>query len=262
MSGYAVPIYLPRRRRIVSPVEWLREKIEEQRRERESTIAAAVAIVQSAQTAGGANSAVGMLGVGATAGNTIVSFFSQSLATTPTCASGFTVNATKGIYNASADSIWVAYKIATGGETTATWSPGAGGTAHGVCIWELSGLASSNTLDGSPAHTDNLGIVATGTLTTTTTVPGSIVLIGVGANAGSGTISNWSSPIAGTIATNIGTTTARCFGGSYISSTPITGADFQANWATSHVCAMLGIAFQPPAATGVPDVVMAPLRNY
>lgn len=40
--AYPIPVALPRRRRIISPGEWLREKIEEQRREREATIARAI----------------------------------------------------------------------------------------------------------------------------------------------------------------------------------------------------------------------------
>lgn len=44
MSSYAIPIGLPRRRRIVTPAEWLREKIREREAEREATIAQAVAI--------------------------------------------------------------------------------------------------------------------------------------------------------------------------------------------------------------------------
>jgi len=40
--AYPVPIYLPRRRRIVTPGEWLRDKLEERRREREATIVRAI----------------------------------------------------------------------------------------------------------------------------------------------------------------------------------------------------------------------------
>lgn len=42
MSGYAVPLYLPRRRRFVTPGEYLREKVAQARREREAVIARAV----------------------------------------------------------------------------------------------------------------------------------------------------------------------------------------------------------------------------
>jgi hypothetical protein len=38
VSAYAIPVGLPRRRRIVTPVEWLREEIDERRRAREDTI--------------------------------------------------------------------------------------------------------------------------------------------------------------------------------------------------------------------------------
>jgi hypothetical protein len=42
VSAYTIPVYLPRRRRIITPAEWLREKLREQQAEREQTIALAV----------------------------------------------------------------------------------------------------------------------------------------------------------------------------------------------------------------------------
>jgi hypothetical protein len=216
----------------------------------------AISIVQSGQTAGAANNSAITFGGAATAGNLLATFFSQSLTTTPSC-SGFTVNTTKSVYNASADSCWVAYKIAAGGETTATWTAGAGGTGHGVCFWEIAGAANPFALDFTPpVSTDNINSTTAG-LTVTTTVPGSIILIGLGGNVSSGVISAWSGT---NVATNIGTAAARCFGGSFITTTPVSST-FTANWSTSRVSGMLGIAFQPPVAstfTPVPAVVMAP----
>lgn len=203
----------------------------------------AITVVRSAQSAGAAN-ANSLSITSPTAGNTLVTFMSQSAATTPTC-SGMTVNTSKAVHNASADSTWVAYKIADGSETNVAWTAGSGGTAHGVCYWEVAGAAATVTLDGSPANTDNLN-AATGGVAYTTSVAGSIILIGVGHNASSGTISAWTGT---NVATNIGTAAARCFGGSFITTVTVSST-FTANWATSHVASMLAIALQPPAAAG------------
>ena len=191
---------------------------------------------------------MGTLGLGATAGNLLVAFAAQSASVaTPTCATGFTVNTTKALFNASAASVWVAYKIATGGETTATFTPGAGGTINGVTIWELSGAANPIALDFTPpVHTDNITAAVSGNLAVTTTVPGSIVLIGVGRNSSFGTVGAWTGT---NVATNAASGTARCFGGSFLTTSTISST-FTANWATSGIAGMLGIAFQPAVVSG------------
>jgi hypothetical protein len=217
----------------------------------------AIAVVQSAWTTGGGNNAVGTLGLGATAGNLLVAFAAQSASVSaPTCATGFTVNATSALFNASAASVWVAYTIAAGGETTATWTPAAGGTINGVTIWELSGAANPIALDFTPpVHTDNITAAVSGNLAVTTTVPGSIVLIGLGRNSSFGTVGSWTGT---NVATNAGSGTARCFGGSFITTVTVSST-FTANWATSGIAGMLGIALQPltivagaPAPTHLP----------
>src|SRR4051812_5977073 len=106
----------------------------------------AITVVQSGQTAGGANNTSATISA-ATAGNTLVSFFSQTGLNAPTC-SGFTVNGTSAVYNGSLSSVWVAYKVATGGETSIAWTAGSGGTGHGLPWWELAGAAAAVTLDG------------------------------------------------------------------------------------------------------------------
>ncbi len=207
----------------------------------------AITVVQSGQSAGGANSNSSTIS-GATAGNTVVAFCSQSGSTSaPTVTLGgvaMTVNGTSGVYNSSADSMWVAYKIATGGETSIAWTPGSGGTVRGNNYYELAGAASSVTLDGTAQHTDNLN-AATGGVAVTTATAGSIVLIGVGQNASSGTISAWTGT---NVATNISTSASRCFGGSFITTSTVSST-FTANWATSHVAAMLAIALKPPGGS-------------
>lgn len=201
----------------------------------------AITVVQSGQTAGAANANSATIAA-ATAGNTLVSFLSQTGLNAPTC-SGFTVNGTSAVYNGSLSSVWVAYKIAAGGETSIAWTAGSGGTAHGLPWWELAGCAAAVTLDGSPVHTDNIASGTTGGLAVTTTVPGSIILIGEGADTSSGTISAWTGT---NVATNISTAAARCFGGSFITTTTVSST-FTANWTTAHVSGMLAIALQPPS---------------
>ncbi len=201
----------------------------------------AITVVQSSQSAGGGNASSTTLSA-ATAGNTIVSCFSQTSTTTPTL-TGYTINATKGVYNSSGDSVWIAYKIAAGGETSVSWTGGS--TGHGCCAWEIAGAATSITLDGSVVTTDNLS-AATGGRAVTTGTAGSIILIGVGANASTGTISAWTGT---NVATNISTSAARCFGGSFITSGTVSST-FTANWATSHVAAMIAIALQPSGGGG------------
>lgn len=197
-------------------------------------------VVHAAQSAGSsANSSVAVVAT-PTAGNILVTMFSQVGVNTPT-ASGYTVNATKAVYNTSAASVWVGYKIATGSETTAAWTVGSGGTAEGVCYWEIAGGPATITLDGVAVHTDNIASSGTGSLSVTTTVAGSIVLIGEGASVSSGTISAWTGT---NVATNIGTIAARCFGGSFITTSTIS-TSFTANWSTSRVSGMIAISIQP-----------------
>lgn len=198
----------------------------------------AFTVVRSAQSSGASANATLAI-TSPTAGNILVTFFSQTNTTAPTAA-GYTVNTTKGVYNASAAGLYVGYKIATGSETAVTWTPGAGATGEGVCYWEIAGGPASITLDGSPVHTDNT-IAATISLSVTTAVAGSIILFGVGASSSSGTISAWTGT---NVATNISTAAARCFGGSFITGGTVSSA-FTANWATSRTTAMLAIAIQP-----------------
>ncbi len=238
MSVYVPELWVPERKVAIPRLSrfWARN------RTRSETLVAAVTVAQSSQSAGGANASSVSLSA-ATAGNTIVSCFAQTSTTTPTL-TGYTINATKGVYNSSGDSVWVAYKIAAGGETSVSWT--GGGTGHGVCAWELAGAAASITLDGSVVTTDNLNAATGGRAVTTTTTAGSIILIGVGHNASSGTISAWTGT---NVATNISTAAARCFGGSFITTTTVSST-FTANWTNSHVAGMVAVALQPAGGGG------------
>lgn len=210
----------------------------------------AFSVLQAVQSAGSANNASSPVITAATAGNILVSMMSQSVTAAPTV-SGYTVNATQAVFNTSAASVNVGYKIAAGGETGITWTPGTSGTVHGVTLWEIAGAPASIILDATPVHTDNLS-AATGGLAVTTSTANSIILLGVGGSTSSGTISPWTGT---NVATNISTAAARCFGGSFITTTTVSST-FTANWATSGVKGMLAIIIRPAAAattaTGYP----------
>lgn len=204
----------------------------------------AYTVVQKAQTPGSANNTALTI-TAATAGNILVSFFSQTGLNTPSC-SGFTVDATKSTYLTNLSTLWVAYKIAAGGETSISWTAGSGGTGHGVVGFELAGGPASVTLDGSPVHTDNVAATTTTGIAVATSTPGSIILIGVGGDASSGVIGSWTGT---NVATNVGTAAARPFGGSFITTSTVSSI-FTANWATARATGMLALAFAPPAAGG------------
>jgi hypothetical protein len=220
----------------------------------------AIVQVQAAQSAGSSNASTIALSA-CTAGNLIVSFFSQSNTNTPSAAAGgtaLTVHTTKAIFNASAASVWVAYGIAAGGETAVTWTPGTSATGHGVAAWEFSGAANPVALDFATAvHTDNISAATGTTPTVTTTTAGSVVCIGVGGSTSSGTISAWTGT---NVATNIGTVAARCFGGRFITTSTISST-FTATWATSGVKGMLAIAFKP-ASGAVANSLTADPGSY
>lgn len=214
-------------------------------RTKEDAAVEAMTVVRSAQSAGGSANATVAMPASPAAGNLLVTGFSQNLSLTQPTAAGYTVNPTSGLYTAGTSSVWVAYKIATGAETAATWVAG-GGTGEGVCYWEIAGAAASIILDGSPVHTDNTTAATITSPTVTTLVAGSIVFLIVGASSTSGVISAWTGT---NVATNISTAVARCFGGSFITTVPISSA-FTANYATSRSTALLAIAIQPPVVAG------------
>lgn len=202
-----------------------------------------IAIANSGQTGPAAAATLSI--TTPTAGNILVCFIDQvggGPSNTPTL-TGWTINATPALYASSADTVWAAYKIASGSETSIAPTAGSSGTIDGICYWEISGAKNPIALDGSPVANSNLGAFTTGAINYTTSVAGSIVLMGVGSAASSGGQNAWLSSTS-TIATNIGTAASRCFGGSYITTTTITTAQFEASWLNSHNFGMLGIALE------------------
>lgn len=207
-----------------------------------------ITVAQAAQSIGAANNSTVALPA-AVAGNTLASFMSQTGLNTPTCA-GYAVHATHAVYNGSLSSVWLATKVAVGGETGPVWTAGAGGTAHGVAAWELAGASTS--FDGVPVNTDNIASGTQATVTVQTLTPGSIILLGVGADTSSGAILAWT---GANVATNIGAAAARCFGGSFITVGTVNSL-FAGNWTTAHVTGMLAFALKPPGSvSSVPRIV-------
>lgn len=202
-----------------------------------------IAIANSGQTGTAASATLSI--TTPTAGNILVCFIDQlngGPSNTPAL-TGWTVNATPALYASSADTVWAAYKIASGSETSIAPTAGSGGSITGICYWEISGAKNPIALDGSPVANSNLGAFPDGAINYTTSVAGSIVLLGVGSAASTGGQTAWTST-GGTVATNISTAASRCFGGSYITTTTVTSSQFQANWTNSHNFGLLGIALE------------------
>lgn len=209
----------------------------------------AIAIVNKKQTAGAAAHPTLPI-TAATASNLLVMFIAQTGSVAAPTSAGFTVDAAEGhhaIGNTSSGSLWLATKVAAGGENELVVTPAAGGAIQGISYFELSGA--STTIDAI-VKVDNPGSVktlASGALTTTDA--GDVILAAVGLTIAfpSGTISAWTG--TGPM-TNVEATTTRCIGGSYIPGTTLTGVTFTANWETARQAAMLVVAIKPEAAGG------------
>jgi hypothetical protein len=154
---------------------------------------------------------------------------------------GWTVNPTSALYNASARSVWLASKTAVGGETEIAFTPG-GGVGQGISYCELSGLGEGWTVDAIVAKSNNASATSSTTGALTTTDPGDVVLIGVALLEGSGTIEAWTGTGP---AANVGTETTRLIGGTYIPEAVLTLATFTAHWTTTRVNGSLVVAIKP-----------------
>lgn len=222
----------------------------------------AAAVVRSKQTAGASSGTLSGL-TAATAGNLLVLFINESasIVNAPkpkdniSGETGWTVDTAEGhkaVYNTSLNSLWLATKVAVGGETTLEATPGTGATLEGLSYFECSGLTA--TID-TIVHADNTGSGKASTSPSVTTVDaGDLLLAAVAHGSASGTVSAWTG--TGPM-TNVETTTTRCIGGSYIPGTTLSGATFTANWTNGHVSGLLLVAFTPEAvaASGLSMIV-------
>jgi hypothetical protein len=185
----------------------------------------------------------------ATANNALVAFINQSASTSTPTLTGYTVNATDALYNASANTIWVATKVAAGGETSIAPTAGSGGTIIGLCYWEVTAPGSawsgqSLALDGSVQALANQTSTSS-SLSFTTSVSGDIVLMGVAVPTSNTGSTAWT---GSDVATGISTAATRCQGGSYVTTGTLSAQTFTANWSVSKANGMLGIALEPPSA--------------
>jgi hypothetical protein len=204
----------------------------------------AMEVVRSKQT--GSASAATLAITAPSVGHLLVVFIDQSGTTAaPTGkdllgTTGWTVNATHGVYAASVNSLYVATKVAVGTESELTPSAGAGGTVQGLSYFEVSGA--SGTVDAI-VHADNaINVKTLASPGLTTTDAGSVVLGAAAMGKGSGTVSAWTG--TGPM-TNVETVTTRCLGGSYIPGSTISGATFTANWEVAANATLLVVAIKP-----------------
>jgi hypothetical protein len=208
----------------------------------------AIEIVHKKQSGSAAAEALTI--TSATKGNLLVLFTAQIGALTPSATDnisstvGWTNNTTHALDGGGANSVYVSYKTAVGGETEL--KSGSAGTSEGVAYFELAGA--STTID-TIVHTDNqaAGLTITSPAVTTTDA-GSISLAAVGDGAGAfGAPEAWTG--TGPM-TNVETLSARIIGGSYLPGTTLSGATFAAHWPTSRVSGILVASFKPAAVVG------------
>lgn len=204
----------------------------------------ASAVVNSGQTGVGAVSTLPISNPAAN--NILVAFITQTGSiSAPSMSAGWAVNATPALGTTSANSLWVATKLASGGETQVAASPASGGTIQGIAYYELSGA--SQVVDVL-VHTDNAvsgESVVSPALTTTNA--GDIILGAVGmTNANSGTVSAWTGtgPLE-----KISASSTRCFAGYYIPGTTLSAVTFTAHWeAKQRPTGPLIVAIKPKAS--------------
>lgn len=201
----------------------------------------AIAIVNRKQT--GSAAAGTLLITSALPGDLLVQFICTTGVLTPkgkdniSGEAGWVTNPTKSPFSAGTNSVWMASKIAVGGETEL--NPSAG-TIQGITYFELSG---ASTMIDTIVFRENAPSAATVTSpAVTTTDPGDVLLAAVGAVTGSGIITAWTP--ASTM-TNFETASTRCMGGSFIPGVVQTAAEFTANWSVAHTMGMLVVAIKP-----------------
>jgi acetyl esterase/lipase len=211
----------------------------------------AISVVRKGQSPGGsAKASVETEGKTATAGNLLIVIASQTASLAQITfadnkgSTGWTNYAATKCENGT-NSGWMGYKVAAGGETEIIATPGAGGTMQGLTYIEVSGLGAAPTIDAAAAKNNVASGKENTTTAITTTSAEELIFAGVCDTAASfNTISAWT----GTVLSNVGTTTARCFGGYLVTSSTLTGAEATAHWETSRVNASLIFAFKVPSA--------------
>ena len=201
----------------------------------------AVAVIASTQGSGGSRAITTPA-----AGDLIVVFISQTNTTgvptiTDSIGGTYTVNATSAIFASSVHSLYVGYKYAVGTETSVSFTPAAGGTAFGICCFEVSGVENPILIE-TIKNTNNSAFATSASTTAMTTNQNNVVLAAVALTAAQ-TPSAWtgSKPM-----TAVGVAATPIIGGSYIATGPLTAQQFTANWNASRNSGNLAIAIGPP----------------
>lgn len=218
----------------------------------------AVAVVNKKQTGSAPSGTLAI--TSATAGNLLVLFINESasIVNAPkpkdniSGETGWTVDTAEGhkaIYSSSLNSVWVATKVAVGGETTLEAAPGVGATLEGMTYFECSGT--SSTMDAITAKNNNASSKSITTTAITTADAGDLLLAGVGVANESKTVEAWTASM-----TNVETVSTRCIGGSYIPGTTLSAVTFKANWETARASGALVVALKPEAAAAASGLSM------
>lgn len=173
MSAYTIPIYLPRRRGIITPGEWLRERVRERQREKEETILRNVAptfkAVSADATAASGNLTITMPGGGSApvAGDLIlIPMVSRdnvnSTVTNFNIATGYPYRP-----NATSQS-YLFWKVSVGGEGNQTVNHTAGdGIVAGIIIIDKDTFDATTPIDGDSGDTNTTATFASYTTSTT-----------------------------------------------------------------------------------------------
>ena len=206
---------------------------------------AAPTVVNSAQTASSSTATLTLPSTPSSGlGRYLACFIDQTGSTTAPTLTGWTVVNTPALYaGGGTDSVWFAYKLTAGTETSIAPTAASGGTINGICYWELSNVGAPLTFDGA-FIVNSLGNSNVGILTVTASNPGSgeILLMGVGQAASNGASTAWTG--AGGTAVGISNVATRMQGGSFATTGSMSAAVFQANWTTSHAFGMLGVIIE------------------
>lgn len=175
----------------------------------------------------------------------LVVFVSQTNATasptiTDSASGSYTLNGTSAVFSASAHSLYVGYKLAAGTETSVSFTAASGGTAFGICCFELSGAANPVLIE-TIKNTNNSAFLTSISTAAITTNYNNAVLAAVALTA-SQTPSAWT----GTkVMTAVGASSTPMIGGSYVATGPLTSQTFTANWSGSKNSGNLVVAFEP-----------------
>jgi hypothetical protein len=178
----------------------------------------------------------------AVANNLLVVFVNQSSTTaaptiTDSAGGSYTLVPINSVYATSTASLYVGYKIATGGETSVSATPGSGGSVVGVSAFEVYGAATPTVETSSKL--DNGAFASASTTAAITTSNNDIILSAVAITAAQ-TAPVWSGSVA---LTTVSAGGSHIFGG-YTYTGALTAQQFTCTWTGSRNNGNLVIALR------------------